>query len=60
MERKRNGLVSIGEVFSGLGGTVKKALESPPQALHRFTRFDQVDQRSGCGSRLHGMAEGDL
>ena len=48
MERKRNGLVSIGEVFSGLGGTVKKALKSPPQALHRFTQADQVDELVGA------------
>ena len=48
MQRKRGGLVSIGEVFSGLGGTVKKALESSPQALHHFTQADQVDELVGA------------
>ena len=45
MQRKRNGLVPIGEVFGGLDdGTVKKALQPSPQALHHFTQVDQVNQ----------------
>ena len=49
MQRKRDGLVPIGEVFDGLDdGTVKKALQPSPQARHHFTRFDQVDQLVGA------------
>ena len=44
MKRKRNGLVPIGEVCSGLGGPVKEIREATPQALHHYTRFDQVNQ----------------
>ena len=44
MERKRNGLVSIEEAFSDLGGPVKALREASPQALHHFTRFNQVNQ----------------
>ena len=45
MQRKRDGLVPIGEVFGGLDdGTVKKALQPSPQALHHFTQADQVNQ----------------
>ena len=44
MKRKRNGLVPIGEVCSGLGGPVKEIRAASPQAMHHFTRFDQVNQ----------------
>ena len=44
MARKRDGLVPIGEVFSDLGGPVKAIREATPQAMHHFTRFDQVNQ----------------
>ena len=45
MQRKRNGLAPIGEVFDGLDdGTVKKALQASPQARHHFTQVDQVNQ----------------
>ena len=44
MQRKRGGLVSIGEAFSGLGGPVKALREASPQALGHFTLFDQVNQ----------------
>ena len=44
MDRKRNSLVPIGEIFNDLGGPVKAIRDAPPQALHHFTRFDQVDQ----------------
>ena len=49
MERKRGELVPIGEVVSGLLGPLKEIHEAPPQALHHFTRFDQVDQLVGAG-----------
>ena len=49
MERKRGELVPIGEVVSGLLGPLKEIREAPPQALHHFTRFDQVDQLVGAG-----------
>ena len=63
MHRKRGELVPIGEVFGGLGGPVKAIREASPQALHHFTRFDQVEptcqrQRSGCLPGLHGAADG--
>ena len=44
MQRKRDGLVPIGEVFSDLDGPVKAIHDASPQALHHFTRFDQVHQ----------------
>ena len=45
MQRKRDGLVSIGEVSSGPSRLLKKALRSAsPQAIHHFTLADQVDQ----------------
>ena len=44
MQRKRDGLVPIGEVFGGLPGPVKALRDAAPQALHHFTRFDQVNQ----------------
>ena len=44
MQRKRDGLVPIGEAISGLGGPVKAIREATPQARHHFTRFDQVNQ----------------
>ena len=37
-------LVPIREVFGGLDGPVKALREATPQALHHFTRFDQVNQ----------------
>ena len=44
MQRQREEMVPIGEVFSDLDEPVKKALQLSPQARHHFTRFDQVDQ----------------
>ena len=46
--RKRDGLVPIGETCGGLDGPVKAIREASPQALHHFTRFDQVDQLVGA------------
>ena len=44
MERKRDSLLPAAELLSGLGGPVKAIREASPQALHHFTRFDQVNQ----------------
>ena len=44
MQRKRDGLVPIGEAISGLGGPVKAIRDASPQALHHFTQADQVNQ----------------
>ena len=44
MQRQRDGLVPIGEVLSGLGEPVKALTKTSPQAVHHFTRFDQVNQ----------------
>jgi hypothetical protein len=48
MQRKRGELVPIGEVFGGLDGPVKEIREASPQAVHHFTRFDQVNQLVGA------------
>ena len=64
MQRQRGGLVPIGEAFGGLdAGPLQAIRDATPQALHHFTRFDQVNQlvsrqRSGPRSRLHGAAAG--
>ena len=44
MQSKRAELVPIAKVVSDLGGPVQAIREATPQALHHFTRFDQVDQ----------------
>ena len=45
MQRQRGELVPIGEAVSGLDDVPAKALrDASPQALHHFTRFDQVNQ----------------
>ena len=44
MQRQRGELVPIGEVVADLDGPVKAIREASPQALHHFTRFDQVNQ----------------
>ena len=44
MQRKRNGLVPIGEVFGGLDGPVQAIRDASPQARHHFTQADQVNQ----------------
>ena len=48
MQSKRGGLASIEETISGLGGPVKEIREAAPQALHHFTRLDQVNQLVGA------------
>ena len=47
-QRKSGELVRIGEIFSGLDGSVKAIREASPQALHHFIRLDQVDQLVGA------------
>ena len=44
MRSKRGELVPVAEVVSRLGGPVAAIRAATPQALHHFTRFDQVDQ----------------
>ena len=44
MQRKRDGLVPIGDALPRLGGPMKAIRETSPQALHHFTRFDQVNR----------------
>ena len=44
MQRQRGELVPVGEVIADLDGPVKAIREASPQALHHFTRFDQVNQ----------------
>ena len=44
MQRQRGELVPIGDALSGLDGPVKAIREASPQALHHYTRFDQVNQ----------------
>ena len=44
MQRQRGELVPIGEVVSDLPGPVQAIRDTSPQALHHFTRFDQVNQ----------------
>ena len=55
MERKRDGLVPIGDALSSMGGPVKAIREASPQALHHFTQTDQVNQLVGASE-----AEADL
>ena len=44
MVHKRNGLVPIGEAFSGLPAPVKAIREATPQTRHHFTLADQVNR----------------
>ena len=44
MQRKRDGLVPIGEALADLGGPVKAIRDATPQAVHHFTQADQVNQ----------------
>ena len=44
MARQRGELVSIGDALSGMGGPMKSIREASPQAVHHFTRADQVNQ----------------
>ena len=44
MQRQRGDLVPIGYALADLHGPVQALREATPQALHHFTRFDQVNQ----------------
>ena len=44
MQRQRGELVPVGEVIADLDGPVKAIREATPQALHHYTRADQVNQ----------------
>ena len=44
MQRKRDSLIPISEVLADLPGPVQALREVSPQALHHYTRFDQVNQ----------------
>ena len=44
MQRKRNGLIPVGEALADLGGPVEAIRNASPQALHHFTQADQVNQ----------------
>ena len=48
MERQRDGLIPIGESFSGLGGSVEELRDASPQARHHFSQADQVNQLVGA------------
>ena len=49
MQRKRGGLVPIGDAVSGLDdGPLKALREASPQAVHHFTQADQVNQLVGA------------
>ena len=41
-------MVPVREALFGLGGPVKELREASPQALHHYTRFDQVNQLVGA------------
>ena len=42
--RSSSGLISAASALADLGGPVKSIREATPQALHHFSRFDQVNQ----------------
>ena len=44
MQRQRGQLVPVGEVIADLDGPVKAIRDASPQAVHHFSRFDQVNQ----------------
>ena len=44
MQRQRGELVPISEVIADLSGPVQALRDATPQALHHYTRFDQVNQ----------------
>ena len=49
MQRQHGSLVPVAEVVSGLNGPVKAIRDASPQAVHHFTRFDQVNQLVEAG-----------
>ena len=49
MERKQGELIPVREIISDLINPLKEIRSAVPQALHHFTRFDQVDQLVEAG-----------
>ena len=43
MQRKRGGLIPIGEALADLPGPIQAIREASPQARHHFTLADQVN-----------------
>ena len=43
MQRQRGELVPVGDALADLDGPVKELREASPQAVHHYTRFDQVN-----------------
>ena len=48
MQRQRGELVPVAEVVSRLGGPVAAIRDASSQALHHYSRFDQVNQLVGA------------
>ena len=48
MAHKRNGLVPVAEAIADLPGSALAIREATPQALHHYTRFDQVNALVGA------------
>ena len=48
MQRKRDGLVPVGQNLANLGDPVKTLCKASPQARHYFTQADQVNQHFGA------------
>ena len=48
MQRKRDSLVPVAEALADLHGPIQALCEVSPQALHHYTRFDQVNQLVGA------------
>ena len=48
MQRRRGELVPIASALADLPGPVQAIREASPQALHHYTRFDQVNQLVGA------------
>ena len=48
MQRQRGELVPVAKALADLGGPVQAIRHATPQALHHYTRFDQVNQLVGA------------
>ena len=44
MQRQRSELIPVGDALSDMAGPVQALRKATPQALHHYTRFDQVNQ----------------
>ena len=47
MQRQRNSLVPVAEAIADLPGSALAIRDAAPQALHHYTRFDQVNALVG-------------